>query len=192
MDKRASAATRVTRSLTAAGLWPRIKAFAVDYLFIAGYLLLLTAGVLAARLTPLADTLARLYSNPNSAQLTDASLFDIPVMLYFALFESSTWQATPGKRWLGLRVVTTSGGRLRVPQALARIVVKFLPWEIAHTGIWHTPGWPMHAQPTPLNDAGYALVYVVVGAYLLSQFISPTRQTLYDWLTRSRVVFASR
>ncbi|MGH2501180.1 MAG: RDD family protein [Ktedonobacterales bacterium] len=177
-------------TLAPAGLWPRVKAFGVDYLFIAAYLIVLTGAVWGLRLTPLRSLLANLYGAPSTAQLTDSLLFDIPVMLYFALFESSAWQATPGKRRIGLRVVTESGQRVGRPRALARIVLKFLPWEIAHTSIWHTPGWPQHAQPTTLNLVGYLAVYALLGVYIVTLLTSRTRQTLYDRLTRTRVVYA--
>ena len=177
-------------TLTPAGLWPRVKAFGVDYLFIAAYLIVLTGAVWGLRLTPLRSLLATLYGAPSTAQFTDSLFFDIPVMLYFALFESSEWQATPGKRRVGLRVVTESGQRIGRPRALGRIILKFLPWEIAHTSIWHTPGWPQHAQPTQLNLVGYLAVYALLGVYIVTLLTSRTRQTLYDRLTRTRVVYA--
>jgi uncharacterized RDD family membrane protein YckC len=175
-----------------AGLWPRIKAFAVDYLFIAAYLITLTGAVAGLRLTPLRRTFATVYGNPYSAQLADALLFDAPVMLYFALFEASHWQAAPGKRRIGLRVVTNSGARLSLPRARARIVLKFVPWEIAHTSIWHTPGWPSHAQPTALNYVAYGSVYALVAVSLVTLLTSHTRQPLYDRLAHTRVIHAPR
>ncbi|HEX8728146.1 MAG TPA: RDD family protein [Ktedonobacterales bacterium] len=175
-------------ALAPAGLWPRVKAFGFDYLFIAAYLIVLTGAVWGLRLTPLRSLLASLYGSPSTAQLTDSLLFDVPVMLYFALFESSVWQATPGKRRLGLRVVTESGQRLSLTRALGRIILKFLPWEIAHTSIWQTPGWPLNAQPTTLNIVGYVAVYVLIGVYLVTLLTSGSRQTLYDRLTQTRVI----
>jgi uncharacterized RDD family membrane protein YckC len=47
-------------------------------------------------------------------------------VLYGALFEASSWQATPGKRLLGLRVISEAGGRLSLPQALIRNATKAL------------------------------------------------------------------
>lgn len=48
------------------------------------------------------------------------------VWLYHALFESSFWQATPGKRLLGLRVVDLEGRRVGFGRASARFFAKFL------------------------------------------------------------------
>ncbi len=184
---------RVAATVNApAELWPRIKAFSVDYLFLAGYLIALTGAVAGLRLTPLRRILAVVYGNPYSAQLTTSLLFDAPVMLYFARFEASHWQATPGKRRIGLRVVTNTGARLSLPRALARIALKFLPWEIAHTSLWHTPGWPSHAQPTTRNYVAYGSVYALAAVYIVTLLTSHTRQPLYDRLTHTRVIHASR
>ena len=40
--------------------------------------------------------------------------------LYFACFESSSWQATPGKRLLGLRVADLTGARIGFGRATGR------------------------------------------------------------------------
>lgn len=47
-------------------------------------------------------------------------------VLYGAAFEASSWQATPGKRLLGLRVISEAGGRMSLPQALVRNAAKAL------------------------------------------------------------------
>jgi len=83
-------------------LWSRFLAFAVDYLFIALYLLLLVCVGALIRLTPLGADFGALFANPASAELTSFMLLVLPVLLYFALLESSRWQATIGKRVIGL------------------------------------------------------------------------------------------
>ena len=184
----ASAASVPARDLVPASLWRRIGAFGLDYIPIAAYLAALTGVVALLRLTPLATRLGRVYADPYAGQLAGTLAFDLPVMAYFTLFEASGWEATPGKRRLGLRVVTTTGDRVSLPQAAARTLLKFLPWEIAHTSIWHTPGWPQHAQPTAANYVGYALVYVLGTVYIITLLRSDKRQTLYDRLAHTRVV----
>lgn len=193
MLKRRTAANRITAGrLVPAGLKKRMGAFGIDYLPIAAYLAALTGVAAALRLTPLRGWLGRVYGNPYTAQLADSLAFDLPVMAYFALFEASSLEATPGKRRLGLRVVTAAGGGASLPQTAARIALKFLPWEIAHTSLWHTPGWPRHSRPTAANYASYALVYVLGGVYVITLLTSDKRQALYDRLTRMRVVLAPR
>lgn len=45
---------------------------------------------------------------------------------YFAGFESSSWQATPGKRALGMIVVDTNGARISFGKAVGRYFAKIL------------------------------------------------------------------
>ncbi len=45
---------------------------------------------------------------------------------WFALFESSPWQATPGKRTMGLVVTDMEGGRIGFGRATGRYFAKFL------------------------------------------------------------------
>lgn len=54
--------------------------------------------------------------------------------LYFALFEAGRWQATPGKRLLGLRVETVGGARLSVGRALLRHVAGVASWFTLNLG----------------------------------------------------------
>ena len=49
---------------------------------------------------------------------------------YGASFESSSWQATPGKRIMGLSVYNASGTRLKTGQAAIRNLVKDGPFVI--------------------------------------------------------------
>jgi len=71
-----------------AGLWPRLLAFAVDYIAIAAYLVVLVAvGLAAQRFAP--GAVAVLFGNPPSGELTGFAVITVPVTLYFALIESS-------------------------------------------------------------------------------------------------------
>ena len=51
---------------------------------------------------------------------------ELAVFLYPAIFESSRWQATPGKRLLGLRVTRLDGTRVGFFRALARNLGRIL------------------------------------------------------------------
>src|SRR5262245_7839429 len=101
-------------------LWSRLLAFAVDYLFIALYITLLVGVGALLRLTPLGADFGSLFANPASAELTSFILLVAPVLLYFALTESSRWQATIGKRIVGYRVATMDGSQVGFPRALLR------------------------------------------------------------------------
>lgn len=59
----------------------------------------------------------------------------LPTGLYFSLAEASRWQATLGKRMLGLRAEDRRGRRLSVARALGRNGVKLIPWMFVHVGV---------------------------------------------------------
>ena len=118
--------------------------------------------------------------------LTSFSLVTLPVTLYFALFEASAWQATWGKRTLGLRVVGTDGTHLSVAHALGRTALKFVPWELTHTLIWQVRFAPSAASP--LITAGFVLVWLLIGANGVSLWLNKTHQTLYGQLAGTCVV----
>lgn len=168
-----------------AGLWPRLLAFAVDYLLIAAYLVVLVAiGALLPRLAP--GVARALFGSPLTGELSGFISITLPVSLYFALSESSARQATWGKRKLRLRVERLDGARVSTGRSLARTALKFVPWELAHACIWQITF--AAGQPSPLISAGFALVWVLVGANLVSLLVSRKHQTLYDWLSDTVVV----
>lgn len=168
-----------------AGLLTRTVAFAFDYIFIFLYLvLLISIGLIVNLVFP--DLTSVLFANPLSAQLTGFVILTLPVTLYFALFEASDWQATWGKRHRGLKVTGLDGKRLTRLRALARNVLKFIPWELAHACIWQISF--AGEEPSPLISIGFILVWVLVGANVVSLWISPRQQTLYDRLAGTCVV----
>jgi len=177
---------------TFASLWQRILAFALDYLVIGLYIGLITAvSFVIGSLSP--DVMSALFSNPASGQLTVFSALTLPVMFYFALTESSPWQASLGKRILRLQVVRQSGDRLSVGQSILRSAVKLIPWELAHACLWRIPGWPLNpAQPPPIIVAGLALVWIIAAAYFISLLMSKSRQTLYDRVAGAVVIVSAR
>jgi uncharacterized RDD family membrane protein YckC len=56
------------------------------------------------------------------------------VWLYFALLESSAWQATVGKKAVGLRVTDLNGNRISFLRASGRFFAKFISWAIMLIG----------------------------------------------------------
>jgi uncharacterized RDD family membrane protein YckC len=117
-----------------AGFWLRGVAYAVDLLLVA-----LLAMPLLALTAPLAGNHWEEYS-----KLAPQEMFDVqnPVVrpfmvvalpaillcgwLYFALCESSSWQGTPGKRLLGLRVSDLQGRRISFARASGRFAGRIL------------------------------------------------------------------
>ena len=57
-------------------------------------------------------------------------------MLYFVLFEASSFRATPGKRLLRMEVVSLTGERISHLRALLRFVIKaFLSFPLLYIGV---------------------------------------------------------
>ena len=168
----------------------RLGAFAVDYLLISLYIGLLVLASLT--LGPEVGSEA-LFADPLRGQLASAALLTLPVVLYFALMESSSRGATVGKRVVGIQVRASkgpaAGRRLPLARSLVRSALKFAPWEIAHTSLWRLPGWPGEVETVPWGVAlGFALTWVLGGLYLAFPLLSRRRQTPYDRAAGSVVV----
>ncbi len=125
-----------------AGFWLRFLAFAFDWLALS-----LVLGPLSARLFPnleLPNPPPISTADPAAAEIALREFFRVhffqrlPTILvaeviifsvmgvYFSLMESSAWQATLGKRLLGLRVVDMRVGRISFARATARHFAKLL------------------------------------------------------------------
>jgi uncharacterized RDD family membrane protein YckC len=61
-------------------------------------------------------------------------LIQLVSWLYFAAFESSPWQATPGKKVMGLRVTDLEGRRLSFLRASGRYFGKIVSWLLFGIG----------------------------------------------------------
>lgn len=113
-----------------AGFWLRLTAYVID-------LLILSAATLIV-MVPLAPmffgTRPPRPPMPGEGLRSAATLFLITIWglsligtwLYFALFECSSWQATPGKRALSLFVTDMRGRKISFGRATARYFGKIL------------------------------------------------------------------
>lgn len=113
----------------------------------------------------------------------------LPSWTYFVLFESSHWQSTPGKRLLGLQVVDRSGARLGLGRAIARTLVKVIPWEVTHLSLLF---------PTPIYDSdaadvrpGLILANVLLVLYLIVLLVTRGERTIHDLVAKTRIQTAA-
>ncbi len=60
--------------------------------------------------------------------------FSIGNLFYYAICESSAWQATLGKKWLGLKIVDMRGNRIGFWRGIGRYLGKFLSSAILDIG----------------------------------------------------------
>ena len=167
-----------------AGFWRRVGAFALDYVIILLYLAALT--LVGFLVNSLSNVSQWLFSDRIRAQLTGFLLLTLPISLYFALSESSSRQATWGKRKLGLKVTSEDGERIRFGRALARTALKFIPWELSHTLIWSIVFTP--EMNSNLVNYGFVLVYILIGINLACLLLTKKHQTLYDLIVKTYVV----
>lgn len=161
-----------------AGFWQRAKAFAFDYILILGYLIALTLVFLL--LDAFFDLSQRLFVDRVRAQVFGFLIVTLPITLYFAVGESSVKQGTWGKQRAGLKVENRSGDRIGFWRALARTLLKFVPWELSHTLIWEINF--SGGSSSAVISSGFALVYVLIGLNIASLVMTRKKQTIYDLL----------
>lgn len=154
-----------------AARWRRLLAFIVDYLLIA--LICWAAGAAAA------DWLLRIQ---DWGRLVGFGI----VMGYFAVFDSVVADgSSPGKRLLGVQVVTADGSLLSPARAAARAGIIYLPFVL--NGLYVTPN-SMAGIMIGGVVLAVALVGVALAALYLFLFNWRTRQSLHDWVTSTVVI----
>lgn len=109
----------------------------------------------------------------------------LPVVVTFALQEASPFQATFGKRRMGLKVADTSGAALSRSRALARSAIKFLPWQLGHTSAFQLAA--DGTKPLFIALALAAQAWVVIS--LVAMAIDPKRRALHDRIAGTYVVY---
>jgi len=92
------------------GFWIRFLAYIIDYV------LWLIPTLLIFGVFQLNESTANILGYINSFLM----------IVYFAALESSTWQATPGKKICGLKVINRDGGKLSFLHALGRSILSAL------------------------------------------------------------------
>jgi uncharacterized RDD family membrane protein YckC len=157
----------------------RLCAFSVDWLLIA-----LWGGALFGVVMFASGGSPPRPDSPWQAQGIGFVTMTLPVVLYFAVCESSVMRASVGKRVLGLVVTDETGARLSFRSAFLRNAIKFAPWEFGHT---------VAQQAVFSGEAGFA-TWVWVPAAIA--FICPVLwvagivvrgRAPYDDLARTRV-----
>ncbi|WP_227396243.1 RDD family protein [Jeotgalibacillus aurantiacus] len=161
----------------------RGKAFLLDYLLILFYLVLIFCLYLVFPMQ-----IEALFSGgPWRNQLAGFLIVTLPVSLYFAVSDSRLVGQTFGKRKTNIQAVDHHGQPLTFLHSFIRVLLKFLPWELSHFLVYRLVllgDSPMPVSYTILGITIYGLMFT----YILTAVFTPKKQTLYDLLTRSRVV----
>jgi RDD family len=120
----------------------RIAAFGVDYLIIATWIGLITAVGFGARAFLGIETAPVLSQGDKLRGHAIAFLsLTLPVVLYFAITESSRWQATVGKRMLGLRGKRSAAHGYRSVEA----------WLAQHSSFFHGKSPTLQSGTSPAS-----------------------------------------
>lgn len=82
----------------------------------------------------MATAAERLQSALGTLLFTPVLVYALLALPWSILFEQSSWQATPGKRALGLRVADEHGRRLKAGHALLRYLACGLSWLSLNVG----------------------------------------------------------
>ncbi|WP_202131572.1 RDD family protein [Aurantiacibacter rhizosphaerae] len=111
-----------------AGFWIRVGAYLIDAILLAIFIYLfqsLTGINMGASYSANMGDLSAAGGEDVASPLGSVISFLI-YLVYFAGLESSAWQATVGKKALGLIVVDTSGNRISFLRALGRFFGRLL------------------------------------------------------------------
>lgn len=132
------------------GFWIRVGAYFIDMVVLLIPVLLISFLFRAA--SPANDQLEEAI-----VDLIDSFLSIIVWWIYFAVMNSSEWQATVGKRVVGLKVVDENGNRISFGRATGRYFAEMLSGLILMIG-YMMVGWTKRKQG--LHDM-IASTYVV-------------------------------
>lgn len=117
---------RLTQPLDHAGFLWRVLAALIDFVLVIG------VSLVASLATYIGLVIAFLVFHLDKTALdANASLIGyvvgiIVLIIYYAGMESSSWQATPGKRLIGLTVSDMNGKRISFVRALIRLFLKVI------------------------------------------------------------------
>jgi uncharacterized RDD family membrane protein YckC len=134
-----------TNDLIIASVWKRVIAFAIDMLIIVLLILLFIPLVNWVLQIPIEYSLT--LKGGTSVKMTDyvvenfyklvliysLAKFSI-VASYFVFSESSCWQATIGKKLLGIKVGDSEGKRILIEKAILRLLGKLISGQILGIG----------------------------------------------------------
>lgn len=169
--------------MPSAGVWIRLKAFTLDYFWIFLYLCLVALLTMVV-----APGIQNYFNGPvGTAQLAGFLLVTLPVSLYFAIGDSVLFKGTYGKRKMDIQVVDEKREPIGILRSVARVILKFLPWELSHFLVYRLVSLGQGEFPSYLMLTG-SLVYLLIFVYILTAIFSKENRSLYDRLSGTAVV----
>lgn len=113
----------------------------------------------------------------------------LPIVIFFGVSWASPSGATPGMRFMHLRVRSASGERVPAVRALIRGLVLLAPFELNHAVLFYPE--PIWATASPGFRSGFLVVYALLLLYLGVTLWSPTHQGPHD-MAAGTIVSRSR
>lgn len=162
----------------------RIVASMIDYAIIAAYatILFLVANVIYS----IFDW--KFTNNPYIGQVVGFMTLTLPVFAYSYLTEKSNWKGTIGKKLRKLVVLTDQNSSTK--NILLRNLLKYLPWELAHSGVHWIIYYTSNGVEVPLwTWIVLVLPQVIAVVYFISIVISKGDSSVYDNISKTRIVF---
>jgi uncharacterized RDD family membrane protein YckC len=104
----------------------------------------------------------------------------ILLLLYFAIMESSSKQATLGKKLFDIVVTDLEGNRISFGKATVRYLCKFLPGDIVLSIISAISGIPPHFS--------FFIPIVVFLFVFMPAFFTPKKQAFHDIVAKTMVM----
>ncbi len=135
-DEKAAGNIPARKSIVYAGFWFRAAAYLLDTSTLGFFLGVTVLGPILKNnhVGSSVQDAWKFYTGDSPQATALLLLIQLVSWLYFATFESSPWQATPGKKVLGLRVTDLEGKRLSFIRASGRYFGKLISWLLLGLG----------------------------------------------------------
>ena len=163
----------------------RILAFFIDYIIIVVYAMILFEIVVL--LSGGIDFDAQNLS-PVKAQFLGFVFMTVPVFCYFYFTEKGKWKASVGKRIVKIKLEKKEVYSWN-KSIFIRTFLKFLPWEIAHTGVHML--FYYEGNQTDVSILVWTLLIlpqIIILAYITSIFLSKGKSSIYDNVANTSII----
>ncbi len=215
---KSSASSTVAEEMTLAGFWQRAAATILDVIVILG----MEAALDTVLILPLSIVVPLQYAGHKGSisHLTGLanvfywiywpSFFIMTIAApgaYYVLFESSRFQATPGKLVLGLRVTDVRGDRISLKRGVLKIVAQYvslilifaislvctsaLIFVAAESGLRTGTPWLQLISSNLVDLAPLLVGALLYASCLVSMVFKDRKQTIFDKLA-GRLVWTTR
>ncbi|TAF65017.1 MAG: hypothetical protein EAZ55_10205 [Cytophagales bacterium] len=158
----------------------RILAWTIDFGIIVLYAMLLFT------VTNLFFEVRQDDINPYLGQLIGFLTLTLPVITYSYLTERSKWKATIGKRLFNL--IVDKNELKTTKSVLLRNVLKYLPWELAHTGVHWIIYYESVGREIPIWTWAILIIpQLIAFLYFVSIISSKGQSSIYDRISGTRL-----